>query len=126
MKSRKRDICGAYTALEELVREETKNWEFHGWYQDGVDCYLAREVVYLCLEWNEPEKTGVSFDKYSDYQVARMAWEYNQEMDDFTRLWNHDETKLEVLKECLSWIRNAYPDVEGLREKLYGQPQEDH
>jgi len=109
----KRDVCGVYTALEERAKLETSHWDFNAWYQDGVDCYLAREVIYLCLEWNEPEKTGISFDKYTDYQIALMAWEYNQEMDDFTRFWNSDETKLEVLKECKLWIQNAYPQVEG-------------
>lgn len=122
----RRDVCGAYTALKEIAMEESKNWTFDDWYRDGVDCFLAHELLYLCLEWNVPKDTGVSFDKYSDYQIARMAWEYNQEMDDFTRLWNHDETKLEILRECQRWLQNAYPQVEGWFGHNNGQPQEDH
>jgi len=103
---------GATEVLEKNAREETGEWGFDYWYQSGIDWYLAREVLYLATLWNDPGYTGVDVLMYSDCQLARMAWEYVKTMDDFTRLWNHDETKLEVLKEFQDRLRGAWPQVE--------------
>ena len=104
---------GALKVLEKNARKETVGWGFDEWYQNGIDWYLAREVLYLVVMWNDPGETGIDVLKYTDCQLASMAREYVETMDDFTRLWNFDETKLEVLKEFQYGLRSAWPQVEG-------------
>ena len=103
---------GALEVLEKNAREETGSWGFDEWYQNGIDWFLAREVLYLAMMWNDTDKTGIDVRKYTDCQLASMAREYVETMDDFTRLWNFDETKLEVLKEFQEGLRSAWPHVE--------------
>ena len=108
-----RDIVKVYNTLESIVLDATMDWDFSDWYCDGIDPYLAREVIYLCLQWNDPEKTNISFDQYEDNMMAQMAWDYARVMDDFTRFWNNDSGKLEVLMECKEWL-----DEHGLKPEV--------
>lgn len=104
--------CDALSSLEKVVVEETSGWNFEDWYQNGIDCYLAREVLYLCIESLEREdyhdKDRGVYDAIHEYpydKLGRAAWEYVQSMDDFTRLWN-SEHKVEVAKEFLECLRD--------------------
>ena len=107
----------AYAELERLARGTTQLWKFGDWYANGVDWFLAREVVYLMVELfamddARPQDGICDFSLYSPDQLAGAAYEYASSMDDFTRLWNSDENKLEVLKEVSVLLRDTWPEVE--------------
>ena len=104
--------CDALSSLYFLAEEETSGWDFDGWYQNGIDCYLAREVLYLCIDSLEredyPDEDRGVYDAIHEYphdKLARAAWEYVQSMDDFQRLWN-SEHKVEVAKEFLKCLED--------------------
>ena len=104
--------CDALSALARLVEEETSGWGFDEWFNDGIDCYLAREVLYLGIDSLErgdyPDDDRGVYDAIHEYpsaKLARAAWEYVQSMDDFPRIWNPDY-KVEVAKEFLECLKD--------------------
>lgn len=102
-----------YAELETVVRDETKNWSWNDWYMSGIDCYLAKETVYLALEWNEPERTGMDFaSRFTVGQMARGAWEFPQAMDDFPRFWRAGE-KVGALKDFWKWLHEQEGKSDG-------------
>lgn len=94
-----------YGALSILALEETKCWGFSQWYQDGIDWYLAREVVYLATEWLDDDdynrEIREKLKEYTPEELARGAYEYAASIDDFPRLWQGDDAKREIIREYL-------------------------
>lgn len=110
-------VSRTFAELEKLARGSTQPWKFEDWYANGVDWFLAREVVYLMVQlFDELFAKGVErvcdFSLYAPDQLAGAAYEYASSMDDFTRLWGSDENKLEVLAEVTTLLRDTWPEVE--------------
>lgn len=94
----------AYKALSDFARKTTDGWGFLEWYADGIDWYLARDVLFVALQWSEDVGADIgdpefSIHDYSPEEIAEAAYEYARSMDDFTRLWNSDEGKRQVLRD---------------------------
>lgn len=95
-----------YEALSALAQEETKYWETSRWYQDGIDWYLAREVVYLATLWlgYDDEDNQEILEELKEYTPEELAWSayrYATSMDDFQRLWQGDDSKRRIIQEYL-------------------------
>ena len=94
-------------ALLNLAAEETSDYTFYDWFHQGINCYLAQEMVYLACEWNEDPELKKKIFSYSPDVIARAVWKYVKDMDDFPRLWISDSTKTEVLQEFLKALEET-------------------
>lgn len=95
-----------YEALYGVAKKATEFWEFGQWYADGINWYLAREVVYLATLWldgddDDNREILEELKKYTPEELARGAYEYAASMDDFPRLWQGDDSKREIIQEYL-------------------------
>ena len=95
-----------YEALYSFAKKTTEFWGFGQWYQDGIDWYLAREVVYLATLWLDEDDDDnreilEELKEYTPEELARGAYEYAVSLDDFQRLWQGDDSKRKVIQEYL-------------------------
>ena len=89
----------------------TKDWSFHRWYADGVDWFIAREVLYLTTTFLKRDDYAECdrwiYDEIHSYRtdfVARQAYWFVFALDDFPRLWNVNE-KVNVAREFAQWLK---------------------
>ena len=95
-----------YEALYSVAKKYTEYWGFDLWYQDGIDWYLAREVVYLATLWLDDDDDDnreilEELKEYTPEELARGAYGYAASMDEFTRLWQGDDSKRDIIREYL-------------------------
>lgn len=103
-----------FICLEDYARNGvTKDWSFHKWFVDGVDWFIAREVLYLTTEFlkrdDYDEADRWIYDEIHSYRtffVAKQAYKFVFALDDFPRLWNVNE-KINVASEFAQWLKEA-------------------
>ena len=114
--------CKCFNALEKHVRKATSKWGFYEWYTNGIDPFLAKEVLYLTTIFLKREDYDECdrwvYDEIRSHRpefVGRQAYEFVDYLDDFPRLWKVEE-KISVATEFATWLKENTRKIKSSRK----------